>query len=230
MVEAYLGINTPGLQSSSSSPKNSVPKIYCNGFPRPRSRQRRRSLISAVKDSRRCEETCSRSHRSSLRALGMSRQVRRRGRRWVSMRWALRKMDGGRRGICHGDRVVKRWWRVCCLVIRGRGCRRRHAGSVWMNLIQTLFCHPLSTSSCEHVYIAQCVQVENLPHENTRKTLELQDQSATPPWTTTSKEATRIECILNTRMPLPNMSMPGHASRPRYRPRQASRWHNAFVR
>ena len=33
VAEAYLGINTPGLHLSSSSPKNSVPKMYCNGFP-----------------------------------------------------------------------------------------------------------------------------------------------------------------------------------------------------
>lgn len=103
-----LGISTPGLHVISKSPKYSVPKMYCNGFPETLCFTRSRSsvpLASVTPWARRAfviPSTCSRSHRSSFCAARRSRQGLRRAGRKGSKAWAFRRSELGMRGMAVG--------------------------------------------------------------------------------------------------------------------------------
>ena len=102
---SYLGISTPGLQRISKSPKYSLPSKYCSGFPDAlslTSRCRRGRLAIVFPLARRALatcSTCSRSHRSSLRAASRSRHGARRAGRKESIAYALRRSRVGMRGM-----------------------------------------------------------------------------------------------------------------------------------
>lgn len=84
-----LGIRTPGLHWTSSSPKNSEPKRYCNGYPVARFLH---SFRRSVRHPSRLRmlgrlwtllSACSRSHRNSFHADSTFLQLRRRSGRCI---------------------------------------------------------------------------------------------------------------------------------------------------
>ena len=103
----HLGIKTPLLHRISSAPNGCVPSIYCNGFPRARSRHIRQRCCGhvvsiwpeVVSVTWQFARACSRSQRSSLSAEGRSRHVRRRRGSRACCARARWMRAGGRRGM-----------------------------------------------------------------------------------------------------------------------------------
>lgn len=112
-----LGMSTPGRHLISSSPKNSVPRMYCNGSP-PALRDTRseRILFSTVPLRRLAASwlACSFIHRSSLRADTGSRQTGSSLATCGSFGRACRISEGDKRGMRHAVKWPERGRRWTC--------------------------------------------------------------------------------------------------------------------
>lgn len=110
LVASYLGISTPGRHVISRSPKYSVPRMYCSGFPRDLCSQRSlstcRQLLGLQAFDFRCAAAAafsmakSFSQRSSLRAAPRSRVARRTSGKRASIFFALWNNSGRNLGMC----------------------------------------------------------------------------------------------------------------------------------